>query len=248
MKESMKSKILKLFEEEFNFKIKDVIFYRNLNPKKSGFILYRKNKKEFAKIEFQVSYRDPENYSIILDLNNELCGYTSFEDYLEKNSYENIKKLSLLKYKSSKFCYDDNYYSSFILIRKCVNSILSTDYKKNILVRIHKDNGACNISLLELSIYNNGIEFNNAYISEFYSKNNIKPLFDKNLDEKIFLPKTKKNIEIILTILSQVYLFTVYTFHKEKFELSKESIFEKNNEEILYLIETTKRLEEIIEY
>lgn len=248
MKESMKSKISKLFEEEFNFKIKDIIFYRNLNPKKSGFILYRKNKKEFAKIEFQVSYRDPENYSIILDLNNELCGYTSFEDYLEKNSYENIKKLSLIKYKSSKFCYDDNYYSSFILIRKCVNGILSTDYKKNILVRIHKDNGACNISLLELSIYNNGIEFNNKYISEFYSKNNIQPLSDKYINEKVFLFNKEENIEKILTILYQVYLFTVYNFHKEKFELSKEIIFEKNHEEILNLIDSTKNLEAIIEY
>lgn len=248
MKESMKSKISKLFEEEFNFKIKDIIFYRNLNPKKSGFILYRKNKKEFAKIEFQVSYRDPENYSIILDLNNELCGYNSFEDYLEKNSYENLKKLSLIKYKSRKFYFDDNYCSSFILIRKCVKGILSTDYKKNILVTMNKDHGSVSISLLELSLYNNGIEFNNKYISEFYSKTNIQPLFDKNLNEKVFLFKTEENIEKILTFLSQVYLFTVYTFHKEKFELSKESIFEKNNEEILYLIETTKKLEEIVEY
>lgn len=261
MKSIVKKKIKLAFENIFGLNALKLDFLEMKNNINNGVVVcYDKNKNEIN-IPFSLSFLNITNYEIIFNLKDGLLNESkNLNKFLSENIYvEKFSDINIWK------TYSNMYFAMYFrgndkisIHNKCTDGQMNTAYY------FHTEIGS-------RELYNTGIQYN-AYINisltftedKIIVKDNFIKNFNKsnrllnsfnldeyiNIEDKIYeFKKTDESINKIINIAYKNYFYyAMKRSGKNLFDLPIEKIFKTNYKDLIYILDSKKELENIINY
>lgn len=237
--------IMSFFEDNFKYKIRDIYFYKNKSSKRSGIIKYLNENKINKDMEFDIEYKNSENYIIKIYLKENID-----KEFLEKNIenefYKKFIELKNVFYFDYKINY--NFYDSvYFLEKELKDGVSNVRYSKSFLYSIKISGNGVVVPAFEVAVNKDYTKIKNSYISNLFLNQKLKPFSDKD-SHSVRIYNTSENTDILMNLFVRTFIFVIFAFNKNKFKLMFNEIFESDHNYLIDLVNQHRYLEEIQSY
>lgn len=237
--------IVSFFEEQFKHKVTDLCFYKNKMSKRSGLIKYRTPEKTYKDMEFDIEYKNSENYIIKIYLKENID-----KEFLEKNIenefYKKFIELKNVFYFDYKINY--NFYDSvYFLEKELKDGVSNVRYSKSFLYSIKISGNGVIVPAFEVAVNKDYTKIKNSYISNLFLNQKLKPFSDKNAPS-VRLDNTSENTDILMDLFVRTFIFVIFDYNKNKLTFVYNDIFNSDHNRLIDIINQCRYLEEIKSY
>ncbi len=237
--------IISFFEEQFKYKVTDLYFYNDKSAKRSGMIKYKTPEKDYKDIEFDIEYKNSENYIIKIYLKDNVD-----KEFIEKNIenefYKKFIELKNVFYNEYVFNHTD-YYSSYFLEKELKDGVPNVRYSKELLFSIKISKNGVIVPVFELEVNKDYTRVKNTYISNLFSNKKLKPFSDIDASY-VRLNNNFENTNKLMDLFLRIFVFVICCYSKNKFKLMFNEIFESDHNYLIDLVNQHRYLEEIQSY
>lgn len=237
--------IVSFFEEQFKHKVTDLCFYKNKMSKRSGLIKYRTPEKTYKDMEFDIEYKNSENYIIKIYLKENID-----KDILEKNienefykKFIELKNVFYFQYRINYNFYDSVYF----LEKELKDGVSNIKYSKKFLYSIKISENGVLLPVFEVEVNKDYTRIKNNYISNLFSNKKLKPFSDIDASY-VRLNNNFENTNKLMDLFLRIFVFVICCYSKNKFKLMFNEIFESDHNYLIDLVNQHRYLEEIQSY
>jgi hypothetical protein len=237
--------IISFFEEQFKHKVTDLCFYKNKMSKRSGLIKYRTPEKTYKDMEFDIEYKNSENYIIKIYLKENLD-----KDILEKNienefykKFIELKNVFYFQYKINYNFYDSVYF----LEKELKDGVSNIKYSKKFLYSIKISENGVILPVFEVEVNKDYTRIKNNYISSLFLNKKLKPFNDINSTYARF-ENNLENTNTLMDLFVRVFTIVISSYSKNKLDYIPDEIFKSDHKQLIDIINQCRYLEEIKSY
>lgn len=237
--------IMSFFEGNFKYKITDLYFYKNQYSKRAGIIKYLNENKINKDMEFDIEYKNSENYIIKIYLKENID-----KEFLEKNIenefYKKFIELKNVFYFDYKINY--NFYDSlYFLEKELKDGVSNVRYSKSFLYSIKISGNGVIVPAFEVAVNKDYTKIKNSYISNLFLNQKLKPFSDKN-SHYVRVDNTSENTDILMDLFVRTFIFVIFAYNKNKLTFVYNDIFNSDHNRLIDIINQCRYLEEIKSY